>query len=160
MESRPLITSFIILLSTIIWCTPAKAKKEFRSGNFRAGANVTVAVDEILAENLTVAGANVKIAGVLKKGLNAFGANLEISGSLDGELNAFGANIVLSGKFRKKVTAGAANIVLDGTFEDNLEVGAAKITITPTSVIKGDLNYAAAILDRQEGSQILQSGAV
>ena len=155
METRPLITSFIILLSTIIWCTPAKAEKEFRAGNFRAGANVTVAVDEILAEDLTVAGANVKIAGDLKKGLNAFGANLEISGSVEGELNAFGANIVLSGKFRKKVTAGAANIVLDGIFEDNLEVGAAKITITPTSVIKGNLNYAAAILDRQEGSQIL-----
>jgi cytoskeletal protein CcmA (bactofilin family) len=116
---------------------------------------VTVAEDEILAEDLTVAGANVKIAGKLKQGLNAFGANLDVSGSVDGELNAVGANIVLSGKFRNKVNAGAANIVLDGTFEDNLEVGAAKITIKPTAVIKGDLNYTSAILDRQEGSQVL-----
>lgn len=142
-------------MSTIILCTPVNAKKEFRSGNFRAGANVTVAADEILAEDLTVAGANVKIAGELKKGLNAFGVNLDIPGSVDGELNAFGANIVLSGKFHNKVNAGAANIVLDGIFEDNLEVGAAKITIMPTAVIKGDLNYASAILDRREGSQIL-----
>jgi cytoskeletal protein CcmA (bactofilin family) len=114
-----------------------------------------VAADEILAEDLTVVGANVRIAGVLKKGLNAFGANLDISGSVDGELNAFGAHIVLSGKFHNEVNAGAANIVLDGIFEDNLEVGAAKITIMPTTVIKGDLNYASAILDRREGSQIL-----
>ncbi len=155
MEARPFITNFIILLSTIIWCTPVNAEKEFRSGNFRAGANVTVAADEILVEDLTVAGANVKIAGELKKGLNAFGANLDIPGSVDGELNAFGANVVLSGKFRKKVNAGAANLVLDGIFEDNLEVGAAKITIMPTAVLKGNLNYASAILDRQEGSQIL-----
>jgi len=142
-------------LSTIIWLTPVNAGEEFRSGNFRAGANVTVAADEILAEDLTVAGANVKIAGELNKGLNAFGANLDISGNVDGELNAFGANIVLSGKFRSKVNAGAANLVLEGTFEDNLEVGAAKITIMPAAVIKGNLNYASAILDRQEGSQIL-----
>ena len=155
MEARPFITSFIILLSTIIWCAPVNAKNEFRSGNFRAGANVTVAADEIVTEELTVAGANVKIAGELKKGLNAFGANLDISGSVDGELNALGANIVLSGKFGNKVNAGAANLVLAGIFEDNLEVGAAKITIMPTAVIKGNLNYASTILDRQEGSQIL-----
>jgi cytoskeletal protein CcmA (bactofilin family) len=156
METRRIIIiGALIFFSTIIWCTPVNAKKELRSGNFRAGANVTVAVDEILAEDLTVAGANVIIAGELKKGLNAFGANLDISGSVDGELNAFGANIVLSGKFLNKVNAGAANIVLDGIFEDNLEVGAAKITIMPTAVIKGDLNYASAIMDRQEGSQVL-----
>ena len=155
METRPLITSFIILLSTIIWCTPVNADKEFRSGNFRAGANVTVAVDEIIAEDLTVAGANVKIAGELKKGLNAFGANLDISGSVDGDVNAFGANIVLSGKFRNKVKAGAANIVLDGIFEDTVEAGAAKITVTPAAVIKGQLNYTSAILIQQEGSRVL-----
>jgi cytoskeletal protein CcmA (bactofilin family) len=156
METRRIIIiGALIFFSTIVWYAPAYASKEFRSGNFRAGANVTVAVDEILAEDLTVAGANVKIAGELKQGLNAFGANLDISGSVDGELNAFGANIVLSGKFRKKVNAGAANIVIDGIFEDSLEVGAAKITIKPTAVIKGDLNYASAILDRQEGSQVL-----
>ncbi len=155
METRPLITSFIILLSTIIWCTPVNADKEFRSGNFRAGANVTVAVDEIIAEDLTVAGANVKIAGELKKGLNAFGANLDISGSVDGDVNAFGANIVLSGKFRNKVNAGAANIVLDGIFEDTVEAGAAKITVTPAAVIKGQLNYTSAILIQQEGSRVL-----
>jgi cytoskeletal protein CcmA (bactofilin family) len=142
-------------LSTIIWCTPVNAKKDFRSGNFRAGANVTVAADEILTEDLILAGANVKIAGEIKKGLNAFGANLDISGSVDGELNAFGANIVLSGKFRNKVNAGAANLVIDGIFEDSLEVRAAKITIMPKAVIKGDLIYASAILDRQEGSQVL-----
>jgi cytoskeletal protein CcmA (bactofilin family) len=142
-------------LSTIIWCSPINANTEFRSGNFRAAANVNVAEDEIISENLTAAGANVKIAGELKNGLNVFGANLDISGNVDGELNAFGANIVLSGKFRNKVNAGAANIVLGGIFEDNLEVGAAKITIMPSAVIKGDLNYASAILDRQEGSQVL-----
>jgi cytoskeletal protein CcmA (bactofilin family) len=155
MEARTLITRSVILLSTIIWCTPVDANKAFRSGNFRVGANVTVAADEVLAKDLIVAGANVKIAGALKKGLNAFGANLDISGDVDGELNAFGANVVLSGKFRDKVNAGAANLVLEGTFEENLEVGAAKITILPTAVIKGNLNYASAILDRQEGSQIL-----
>ena len=155
MEARPLITSFIIALSTIIWCTSVQANNEFRSGNFRAGANVTVATDEILADDLIVAGANVNISGELKKGLNAFGANLDIPGKVDGELNAFGANIILSGRFGNTVNAAAANLKLDGTFEKQLDVKAARITITPNAVIKGDLSYASAILDRQAGSQIL-----
>ncbi len=155
MKTQLFITSLIILLSTAIWGTPVHAKKEFRSGNFRAGTNVAVKPDEILTDDLVVAGANVQIAGQLKNGLHAFGANLDISGSVDGELNAFGANIILSGEFRKPVNAGAANIVLSGIFDDNLEVGAARIIIMPTAVINGNLNYAAAILDRQKGSQIL-----
>lgn len=154
MDNRRFIIRFMILLA-ILWCTPALAETEFRIANFRAGANVTVAEDEVISEELTLAGANVKVAGELMEGLNALGANIKISGSVQGELNAIGANIVLSGKFRSKVGAGAANIVLTGIFEDNVEVGAAKITLTPTAVIKGNLNYASAILDRQEGSQIL-----
>jgi hypothetical protein len=45
--------------------------------------------------------------------------------------------------------------VIDGIFEDSLEVRAANITIMPKAVIKGDLIYESAILDRQEGSQVL-----
>lgn len=145
----------MILVSTVLWCDPTMAGTAFRTANFRAGANVTVPQGEVIAEELTVAGANVQVAGELKEGLNAFGANLTISGSVQGELNAIGANIVLSGEFRSKVGAGAANIVLGGIFEDNLEVAAAKITLTPTAVIKGNLDYASAILDRQAGAQVL-----
>jgi cytoskeletal protein CcmA (bactofilin family) len=87
-------------------------------------------------------------------GLKAFGANVVIPGKVQGESTFLGANIILSGTFQDGVKAAAANITLSGTFEDNVEVGAAKITITPAAVIKGDLSYAAAILDRQEGSQI------
>jgi cytoskeletal protein CcmA (bactofilin family) len=145
----------MIFISAILWCAPTRAGTEFRIANFRAGANITVAEDEVISEELTVAGANVKVAGELKEGLNVFGANIKVSGNVQGELNAIGANIILSGEFRSKVGAGAANIVLDGIFEDNVEVEAAKITLTPTAVIKGNLNYASAILDRQEGAQVL-----
>jgi hypothetical protein len=156
METRRIIIiGALIFFSTIVWYAPAHADKEFRSGNFRAGANVTVAQDEIISEALTVAGANVNVAGTLKESLNAFGANIAVPGVVAGELNAFGANIVLSGQYHKKVKAGAANLVLDGIFEDTVEAGAAKITVTPAAVIKGQLNYTSAILDQQEGSRVL-----
>ncbi len=156
MEIRHLIIiGTVIFFSTITGGAPAQADKEFRSGNFRAGANVTVSDAAIIPEELTAAGANVNVAGTLEKGLNAFGANIVVPGRITGELNAFGANIVLSGEFRNKVKATAANIVLDGIFEDTVAVRAAKITITPATVIKGNLDYACAILDRQEGSRVL-----
>jgi cytoskeletal protein CcmA (bactofilin family) len=145
----------MFIASSVFWYSPGHAYKEFKAGNFRAGANVTVKENEVISEELTVAGANVTVAGSLKQGLNAFGANVNIAGSVAGELNAFGANIVFSGEFRNKVNAAAATIVLNGTFDGTVEAAAAKVTIMPATVIKGNLNYAAAILDRQEGSRVL-----
>jgi hypothetical protein len=155
MQTRCLTIVVVFIISSVFWYAPGYAYKEFKTGNFRAGANVIVKENEVISEELTVAGANVTVTGSLKEGLNAFGANVNIAGSVAGELNAFGANIVLSGEFSKKVKAAAANIVLNGVFDGPVEAAAAKITIMPAAVIKGNLNYAAAILDRQEGSRVL-----
>ncbi len=96
-----------------------------------------VAAEETISEALVAAGANVEIVGNVTEGLKAIGAN-----------------VVLSGRYHDQVKGAAANLILSGTFDRNVEVGGAKITLAPTARIKGDLIYSAAVLDRQEGSQI------
>lgn len=155
MQTRYLTIVVVAIIASVFWNAPGFAYTDFKAGNFRAGVNVIVKENEIISEELTAAGANVTVAGSLKEGLNALGANVNIAGSVAGELNAFGANLILSGEFRNKVNAAAANIVLNGIFDDTVKAGAAKITIMPATVIKGNLNYSAAILDRQEGSRVL-----
>jgi hypothetical protein len=128
--------------------------EKFEAANFRGGANVFVTPEERISNGLIAAGANVEVLGNVSGGLKAFGANVVIPGNIQGGLIVFGANVSLSGKFRDKVKGGGANVILSGTFDDNVEIGAARVTVTPTAVIKGDLIYSAAVLDRQEGSQI------
>ncbi len=152
---RFIATGILILLFSFLWYAPGYGFKQFEAGSFRVGANVRVAAEEAIAEELIIAGANVEILGELKEGLKVFGANVKIPGSVDGELYALGANVILSGKFRQKVKTAGANIVLAGTFEDEIEAAAAKITLTPDAIIKGNLNYAAAVLNQQKGSQVL-----
>jgi hypothetical protein len=128
--------------------------EKFEAANVRGGANVFVTPEERISNGLIAAGANVEVSGNVSGGLKAFGANVVIPGNIQGGLIVFGANVSLSGKFRDKVKGGGANVILSGTFDDNVEIGAARVTVTPTAVIKGDLIYSAAVLDRQEGSQI------
>jgi cytoskeletal protein CcmA (bactofilin family) len=156
MKIRCFVTTGILsLLLSFIGYTTGYGFKEFSAGRFRVGANVTVADDEVITDELIVAGANAVISGDLREGLKVFGANIKIPGRVNGELHAFGANVILSGKFRNKVKTAGANIILSGTFEDEVEAAGAKITLASNTLIKGHLNYASAILNQEEGSQIL-----
>ena len=144
----------LALFITLAWSTPGNCDRGFFSSSFRTGANVNVAKDETVKESLTVAGANIKVDGTIENKLNAFGANVKIPGNVKGELFAAGANVTLSGIFQEKVTLSAANVVLSGTFEKDVETASAKVTLSPSAVIKGNLKYAAATLDRKEGAKV------
>ena len=148
--------STVAVLVIALTCTPAYAKyRDFLSANLRTGADVTVAPDETISDDLIAAGANIEVAGHLKNGLKAFGANIGIPGTVTGEVYSAGANIDLSGTFGSQVTAFGANVVLSGTFDQNVEVASARLTLTPTTIIRANLTYSAAVLEKQEGSQVL-----
>ena len=145
----------VILLLTLLQIDISHGARGYETTNFRVGKNAMVPSGETVTEALIAAGANVEVAGDMKEGLKAFGANVAIPGEVQGNVIVFGANAVLSGKYHGKVREAAANLILSGTFDDNVEVGGAKITITPTTTIKGDLIYSAALLEQQKGSQIM-----
>jgi hypothetical protein len=139
-----------------LWTSPGYGEqRDSFSAGFRAGADVTVEAGERVNGELVAAGANLNLGGDFQEELKAFGANVTIPGKVTDELFVAGANVILSGSFNDKVKAFGANVVLAGTFAGDVEVAAARVILTPTSVIKGDLRYAAAVLDRQQGSQVL-----
>jgi len=121
----------------------------------RFGVDTVVKAEEKVEGGLSAIGANVKIAGTVNGGLEAFGANIIVSGRNQDDLRFAGANVILSGEFLDIVKGLSATLTISGVFEDDLEVRAAKIMIAPTTVIKGDLVYSAALLERKEGSQIM-----
>ena len=116
---------------------------------------VNISDDEIITGGLIAAGMNIVMEGSVKGGLKAYGGHVVISGNSQDTVDFWGGDVLLSGNFQDKVKGTAENLTISGTFEKDLEVNAEyKITITPTAVIKGDLIYSGARLDRKEGSQI------
>jgi hypothetical protein len=152
--NRLIILGVLISLLTLTLTDFTDASGKYKAKNFRGGANVFVAPEERVSNGLVAAGANVEVLGNVSGGLKAFGANVVIPGNVQGDLIVFGANVSLPGKFQNKVKGGGANVILSGTFDDDVEVAAARVTVTSTAVIKGNLIYSAAALDRQEGSRI------
>jgi cytoskeletal protein CcmA (bactofilin family) len=151
-NKRLIMLGFFMFLLALSLCSFAYGEE---GGNARVGANVVVVAGEKVPGGLALAGANVEVLGKVGGGLKAAGANVAIPGEVQGEVSAFGANVILSGKYHGKVNAVAANLTLAGTFDGDVDVGAARITVTPTALIKGNLIYASAVLDRQKGSRIL-----
>jgi cytoskeletal protein CcmA (bactofilin family) len=152
---RSTVIASVVLFVALMQADPIFGSKGAEVIKYRVGGNVFVAAEETVSGALVAAGANVEILGNVKEGLKAFGGNVVLSGDVEGELAFAGANVVLSGKYHDQVKGAAANLILSGTFDGNVEVGGAKIMLTPTARIKGDLIYSAAVLDRQEGSQIM-----
>ena len=137
-----------------VFLTLALCSVSYGAG-IRLGSNVKVAANETVAGALMAAGANVEILGTVEGSLKACGANVAIPGDVQGALLACGANVVLSGTYHSKVQTAASNVTLSGTFDGDVNVGGARITVTPTALIKGDLIYSCAELNRQRGSRIM-----
>ena len=121
----------------------------------RFGVDVIVKEGEKIEGGLLASGANIEIAGTVNGGLKAFGVNITVSGKNQGKLKFAGVNVILSGEFLDRVSGISANLIISGIFEGDLGVRAGRITIAPTAVIKGDLAYSTALLERKEGSQIM-----
>lgn len=126
----------------------------FDAGNFLVGDRVVVGPGETKESGFTVAGADVEFLGKAQKNLRAFGASVVHSGEVEGDMLVLGSQVTLAGIYHGRVRAGAASLVLSGTFDHDVAAGAARITVAPTAVIKGNLRYTAATLERKEGARI------
>jgi cytoskeletal protein CcmA (bactofilin family) len=148
-QTRALI--LLVFFLSLLSCTTGN----FAGGNFLFGDQVSVGKEEKKPGGFCVAGANLDLAGQVQGEMRAAGANIYHSGIVEGPLKVAGANVTLAGQYHGKVRAAAANLTLAGTFDGPVVAFAAKITVAPTAVLKGDLIYRAAVLDRQEGSRIM-----
>jgi cytoskeletal protein CcmA (bactofilin family) len=143
-----------IFLLFFLWPVFNGGALAFGTGNFLVGDRVVVGPGETKESGFTVAGADVEFSGKAQKELRAFGANVVHSGEVEGDILVLGAQVTLAGVYHGRVKAGAANLVLSGTFDHDVAAGAARITVAPTAVIKGNLRYTAATLERKEGARI------
>jgi hypothetical protein len=105
----------------------------------RGGDTVTIPADEVVDDDLYVAGETVVINGTIKGDLIAFAQTITINGTVEGDL----------------IAAGQA-IIINGNVQDDARIAGAALFVGETATIGSDLIGAGASLETRKGSTIGQ----
>jgi len=93
------------------------------AAEFGGGEDVyRLAADEVVGDDLYVAGGEIYIDGVVQGDLFAFGGYIEINGTVEGDLVAAGGSIVINGQVLDDVRVAGAGIELTGAVGDDFFV--------------------------------------
>jgi cytoskeletal protein CcmA (bactofilin family) len=131
LRSRWLLILAALLLLGFVAATPARA------ADARGGNQVVIGREEVINDDLYVAGNTVTIDGAVK-----------------GDLVAVASQITINGKVEGDVLAAGQGIVINGQVGDDVRAAGQAILIGPGARIAGDLAVAGMSLENQAGSNV------
>jgi len=105
----------------------------------RDGEDVVVASDEIINDDLYVAGETIRIDGTIKGDLVAFARSITINGTVQGDLIAAGQEIIINGQVN-----------------DDARIAGAVLYLGENGDVGSDIIGAGASLEARQGSNIGQ----
>jgi len=103
----------------------------------RGGENVVIGKDEVINDDLFVAGETVTV-----------------DGTVNGDLIAAGRTVIINGKVTGNVVAAGAGVTVNGEVGYDLFAGGAVVAIGPKARIKYNAYTAGASVESRAGSQI------
>jgi cytoskeletal protein CcmA (bactofilin family) len=106
-----------------------------RAAETRGGQQVVIGRNEVITDDLYVAGSTVTIDGTVKGDVVAFGSQIIINGTVEGDL-----------------LAGGQGIIINGRVNDDVRAFGQAIMLGPSARVGGDLAVAAVSLENQAGS--------
>jgi len=131
LRSRWLLILAALLLIGFFAVTPARA------ADTRGGDQVVIGRDEVINDDLYVAGNTVTIDGTIKGDMVAVASQITINGTVEGDLLAAGQGIVINGRVG-----------------DDVRAAGQAIMIGPGARIAGDLAAAGLSLENQAASSV------
>lgn len=99
---------------------------------------VTVGQNQIVEDDLILAGSNVKVEGEAKEDVIAAGSEVIISGAVKGYALLAGKNITVSGPIGNDLFAAGANLQINAPVADNAVLAGGEIHLQPGAVIHHD----------------------
>lgn len=101
---------------------------------------VVVAEDEVIEDDLYIAGEGVEIEGEVNGDVYAAGGTVTVTGQISGDLVIGGGEVRVSGTVGDDLWVGAGNVYLTGAIiGDGMNVGAGSVVIDEESTIGGSL---------------------
>lgn len=131
LRSRWLLVFTALLLVGFFAATPARAAEG------RGGDRIVIGRDEVINDDLYVAGNTVTIDGTVKGDIVGFASQITVNGTVEGDLLVAGQGIVITGRVG-----------------DDVRAAGQAIMVGPSAQIGGDLAVAGMSLENQAGSNV------
>ncbi|NJM70717.1 MAG: hypothetical protein HC862_11075 [Scytonema sp. RU_4_4] len=148
-SKRILVLIFILVLaSLLLGFSPAW------SSNSMAQKQVTISANQVIDDDLYLAGETLTIDGTVKGDAVLAGKQITINGTIDGDLIAAGQTVVINGAVNDDVRVAGQVLTLDSKakVKDDLIAAGASLENKAGSSIGGDVNFF--------GAQALLAGTV
>jgi hypothetical protein len=126
---------FVLLLSAVLFVIPLTSL----AFEVKRGEGVVIGKDEVINDDVLVAGNNITVDGVINGDLKAAGANITINGGVNGDVMVAGGQVNLRGKVSDDVMAVGGTVVCDSEIGDNVMVAGGNIIISDKAKIGRDL---------------------
>lgn len=114
----------------------------------RAGENVVVETDQVIPDDLYVAGDAITINGTIQGDLVATGGTINVEGTVEGDLIAAGRSVTVNGTVNDDVRLAGAALQLgpEAHLADDLLAGGYSLQTAAGSLIDGDLLFGGNLL--------------
>jgi cytoskeletal protein CcmA (bactofilin family) len=111
----------------------------------RSGMSITVASEEVVEDDLYVAGEAIIIDGTINGDLWAAGNTITVNGIVNGSVMAAGRIVDINGDIGHAVRAVGETVNINSDVGGDVMVGCSVVNIASTSRIHGDLVFGAGI---------------
>lgn len=134
------ITVILLIILLFIFSMPVTAFKTFESDG-------SVTVDEVIDNDVYVAGGNVFIGGKVLGDVVAAGGLVEINGNVTGDVIVGGGTVIISGDVGDDVRVGSGTLIVNGHVGDDLVVGGGNVIISSTADIGGGVLFGSGMME-------------
>jgi cytoskeletal protein CcmA (bactofilin family) len=135
------IATALAALLVVVLASAAFAQESQLGGKLRAGEEVIVPADEIVATDLYASGGLVRIEGTVDGDLFATAAQVEITGSVTGDVMATGGAISIDGDVQGDVRVAGGRVAVTGPVGEDLLVAGGQVRVASSAVVGEDLLF-------------------
>jgi len=117
--------------------TTSALAAEFRTGNL-----VSIGPDEVIDDDLFVAGSDILVAGKVTGDIFAAGRSVKVTGPVGGSVMAAGSEVVISGEVEGSVRAAGQTVTVSGSVGRNVAVAGGVLALEEAARVARDLHAA------------------
>jgi cytoskeletal protein CcmA (bactofilin family) len=133
------ITCLLMVVFSLVGVNSAFAWQEMHS---EGSGTITLAGDQVIADDLLIAGQDAVIDGTVNGDLLCFGRNITINGTVNGDVIGFCYDLTINGKVNDDVRVAAQNISLQGQVASNFSAAANHLYLGESARIGGNVTLA------------------
>lgn len=128
--------------------------------DIKGGETLEIGKDEVIEDDLLIAGATVRINGQVNGDVKAVGSIIEINGTVNGDVVAAGSQITIRGEVADDLYVAGAQVSLENKIGDNVFISGGTINISENSEIGRDLRvYSGMVSIDGEVKRNIDGGA-